>query len=92
VTLKVYLPGLLTSYTQGVNSLELDVDDAGPTLAALLAELDRRYPGIRFRIVDEQDCIRRQIRIFVGATQVHELSAALGGSDEIMIVGALSGG
>jgi molybdopterin converting factor small subunit len=89
---KIYIPGLLTSYTQGVNSIALSLEDAGATLGALLAELDRRYPGIRFRIVDEQDRIRRHIRIFVGATQVYELAAPLAGNDEIMIVGALSGG
>ena len=92
LTVKIYIPGLLTSYTQGVNSIEIGADDAGSTLGGLLAELDRRYPGIRFRIVDEQDCIRRHIRIFVGAAQVRELSAALGSGADVMIVGALSGG
>ena len=90
--MKIYIPGLLTSYTQGVNSIELALEDAGATLDTLLAELDCRYPGIKFRIVDEQDRIRRHIRIFVGARQVYELSVPLGGNDEVMIVGALSGG
>ena len=35
------------------------------TLAELLADLDRRYPGIRFRMIDEQDAVRRHIKIFV---------------------------
>jgi len=89
---KVYVPGLLTSYTQGVNSIELPAGGSASTLETLLAELDRRYPGIRFRIVDEQDRIRRHIRIFVEARQVHALSVPVPGNGEVMIVGALSGG
>ena len=54
--------------------------------------LDRRYPGIRFRMVDEQDAIRRHIRIFVNGKQVSALDLALARTDEVFIVQALSGG
>jgi hypothetical protein len=57
-----------------------------------LDDPDRRYPGIRFRIINEQDEIRRHIRIFVNSDQVADLSAPLRREDEIMIVCALSGG
>ena len=59
---------------------------------ATLADLDRRYPGIRFRMIDEQDRIRRHIRIFVNGGQVRELSQPLDATDEVVIVQALSGG
>jgi molybdopterin converting factor small subunit len=68
------------------------VEVGGATLAAALGELDKRYSGIRFRIVDEQDRIRRHIRIFVNGEQARELSLPLNGSDEVVIVQALSGG
>ncbi len=85
--MKVLIPGALRSYT------ERSITDAqGATLGAALADLDRQYSGIRFRIVDEQEHIRRHIRIFVNGEQVHELVRALVDSDEVVIVLALSGG
>jgi molybdopterin converting factor small subunit len=69
--MKVLIPGALRSYTG--RSI---ADAHGTTLGAVLADLDRQYSGIRFRIVDEQERIRRHIRIFVNGTQEHELSRA----------------
>ena len=85
--MKVVIPSALRSYTErGVT------DATGSTLAAVLADLDHRYPGIRFRMVDEQDRIRRHIRIFVNGGQVHDLAQPLAATDEVIIVQALSGG
>ena len=64
----------------------------GSTLEGLVADLDRRFPGIRFRIVDEQGRIRRHIKFFVNGVQAPDLSPQLTGNDEVMIVCALSGG
>jgi len=85
---KVYIPSPLCSYTHEANS----VDAAGGSVGELLEDLDRRFPGIRFRIINEQDEIRRHIRIFVNGNQIAGLSAPLGREDEVMIVCALSGG
>ena len=54
--------------------------------------LDARYPGLRHRIVDEQDRIRKHIRFFVNGEMAERLDRALGCGDEVMIVAALSGG
>lgn len=85
--MRVLIPSALVSYTERTH-----VEASGPTLGALLADLDRRYPGIRFRMVDEQDRIRRHIRIFINADQVLDLARPLQASDEVVIVQALSGG
>ena len=85
--MKVLIPGALRSYTE-----KGEVEIGGATLGAVLAGLDRQYAGIRFRIVDEQDQIRRHIRIFVNGEQVRELSQPLDAKDEVVIVQALSGG
>ena len=85
--MKVLIPSPLQSYTGGAC-----VEAEGATLDALLADLDRRYPGIRFRMIDEQARIRRHIRVFVGGEQVSELASPLGAGDEVVIVQALSGG
>lgn len=86
--MKVLIAQPLRSYT-GERS---EVDADGATLAELLADLDRRYPGIRFRMIDEQDAIRRHIRIWVNQDQVSALDAPLQAADEVIILQALSGG
>jgi len=86
--LKVVLPTPLAEYTAHRREVEAE----GATLAALLADLDRRFPGIRFRIVDEQDSIRPHIRIFVNRTQETSLERPLLARDEVLVVAALSGG
>jgi sulfur-carrier protein len=85
--MKVLIPGGLRSYTE---SSEVAV--RGATLGAVLAELDRLYPGIRFRMIDEQDRIRPHIRCFINGGQVRDLARPLQASDELVIVQALSGG
>jgi molybdopterin converting factor small subunit len=86
--MNVAVPSQLRDYTGG----HAQVEARGATLAELLADLDRRYPGMRFRMIDEQDRIRRHIRIFVNQEQARDLGAALAANDEVVIVGALSGG
>ena len=65
---------------------------SGATLAELLLDLDRRHPGIRFRMVDEQDHLRPHMRLFVNGEQARDLGLALSPADEVQIVQALSGG
>ena len=86
--MKVYIPSPLRSYT----SQQDEVEAAGASLEELLRDLDSRYPGIRFRIINEQDRIREHIKIFVNREQVESLSQELTGQDEISIIAALSGG
>lgn len=85
--MKVIIPSALRSYTE-----RSEAEASGSTLAALFSDLERQYPGIRFRIIDEQNRIRPHIRLFVNGEQVRELSQALAATDELIIVQALSGG
>jgi molybdopterin converting factor small subunit len=85
--MRVHIPGALRSYTE-----HAEAEASGATLAAVLEDLDRRYAGIRFRMVDEQDRIRPHIRIFVNGEQVRDLAQPLRATDEVIIVQALSGG
>lgn len=86
--MRVHIPSALRSYT----AQQSEVPGEGATLAEVLAALDRRSPGIRFRIITEQDTIRPHIRIFVNDVQFQDLSAPLSKTDTIYIVCALSGG
>ena len=84
----IHIPSALRSYT----AQQREVPVEGATLAEALAALDRRFPGIRFRIITEQDTIRPHIRIFVNDVQLQNLSAPLRNTDTVYIVCALSGG
>ena len=64
----------------------------GETIAIVLRDLDANYPGIRFRMIDEQDKIRPHIKIFVNGDREMDLDTSLEASDEIQILQALSGG
>jgi len=85
--MRVLIPSSLRSYTE-----KGEAEAAGATLAAVLADLEHQYPGIRFRVIDEQERIRRHIRIFVNGEQARDLAQALRATDEVIIVQALSGG
>lgn len=84
----VHIPGPLRSYTKERASVEA----MGSTLAEVLDDLERRYAGIRFRMIDEQGRIREHIKLFVELEQVKDLRFPTGGADEIHIICALSGG
>ncbi len=85
--MKVLIPSPLRSYT-GTSEVEAE----GATMAALLNDLDRRYPGLRFRMIDEQDRMRRHMRFFVNGEQTFDMRHPLGPGDSVQIVQALSGG
>jgi molybdopterin converting factor small subunit len=86
--MRVLIPQPLLSYTSGRDRVEA----GGGTLDELLRDLDERFPGIRFRMVDEQDRVRPHVLIFVRGSRTLDLGASLAGSDEVVILQALSGG
>ncbi|MDP1930726.1 MAG: MoaD/ThiS family protein [Gammaproteobacteria bacterium] len=93
--IRVFLPSQLDDYTDSVRELELDMrEEAGKSLvlADVIAELERRYKGLAFRIVDEHGNIRRHIAMFVGETMVRTLDVPVTENSRVQIVGALSGG
>jgi molybdopterin synthase sulfur carrier subunit len=86
--MKVAIPSPLRSYT----GQRQEVEAAGASLTELLADLERQFPGIRFRMIDEQDQLRPHMRIFVNRQETRRLDTALAGGEEIHIFQALSGG
>jgi sulfur-carrier protein len=85
--MNVLIPTPLRSYTG-----QRVVEASGSTLGAVLADLDRKFPGIRFRMINEQDRMRPHVRFFVNGKQVFDPSQPLSPTDEVVIVQALSGG
>ena len=84
----VRIPSQLQSYTAGATCVEA----VGGTIDQVMWDLDRSYPGIRFRVIDEQDRVRKHMRLFVGMEAATDIRATLRDGDELLIFGALSGG
>lgn len=86
--MKVCVPSQLRGYTGG----RAEVAAAGVTLDEVLWDLDRQFPGFRFRVIDEQNRVRRHMILFVGGEREEHLGAPVPAGAELFIIGALSGG
>ncbi len=84
----VRIPTPLRSYTGGESAVEAN----GATLRELLEDLDRRHPGLRFRVVDEQGRLRPHMRIFHNHSVAADLDRELKPGDDVALMQALSGG
>lgn len=86
--IEVRIPSPLRSYTNGQSSMRV----AGSTVDAVLNNLDVFCPGIRFRMIDEQERIRQHIKFYVNNDPTAEMSRPLKTGDTLHIICALSGG
>lgn len=86
--MRVVVPSQLRGYTAG----RAEVEAEGATLGAVLDDLNRQFPGFRFRVIDEQDRVRRHILLFVGEEREEDLDVVVSPRMSLTIVGALSGG
>jgi molybdopterin converting factor small subunit len=84
----VHLSCHVRSCTAGRKQVEAE----GSTLAEVMADLERRYPDFRFRVIDEQDRTRPRTNFFVGGQLTRDLQHPVRPGDEAHILGALSGG
>jgi len=88
---QVRIPTPLRKYTGGAEVVQAD----GATVAAIVADLDKRNPGIRDRICDESGAVRRFVNIFVNGEDIRfqqNLDTAVKAADEVSIVPAIAGG
>jgi sulfur-carrier protein len=84
---KVLITGALHSYTG-----RSPVAAEGATLGELFDDLERQFPGLAFRVVDERRQLRANMRVFVSGRGVRDLAHPLQPTDEVALVLALSGG
>jgi len=71
------------------------VDAEGGTIRELLDSLESNYPGLKERICDEQDHIRRFVNVFVNDEDIRflqESETPVKSGDEVSIVPAIAGG
>lgn len=86
--MRVRIPTPLRSYTGGATSVEA----AGNTVDAVLIDLDRQFPGIRFRLVDEQGALRTHMSVWIRGERCRDLTTEIADLDELVLMQALSGG
>ncbi len=88
---QVRIPTPLRKYTGGAEAVQAE----GATVAALVADLDKRHPGIRERICDDAGAVRRFVNVFVNGEDIRflqNLDTAVKAGDEVSIVPAIAGG
>ena len=87
----VRIPTPLRKLTAGKE----EVAAAGATVGALIADLERQYPGIKERLCDDSGAVRRFVNIFQNDEDIRflqNLDTPVKDSDEISIVPAIAGG
>lgn len=84
----VLLPAALTRLFPG-SPAELELEAA--SVAALIAALDARWPGMADRLCDATPALRRHINVFV-AGQRAGLDSPIPPGAEVAILTAISGG
>lgn len=83
----------LYRFFPGLEGQEVRVQAA--TVAQLLAELEKRYPGFAFYIADERGSLRPHVNVFIEEEMVLDrgkLSDRLKPDSHVYILQALSGG
>ena len=86
--MNVRIPTPLRSYTAQAAVVQAD----GTTVDEVLVDLNRQFPGLRFRVIDEQGRLRSHMKVFVNKDLVRDLTTAVGPGDEVTLMQALSGG
>ncbi|HEV2250599.1 MAG TPA: MoaD/ThiS family protein [Candidatus Limnocylindria bacterium] len=87
----VRLPGVLRDAVGG----ETKIQASGRTLADVFADIERRHPGFRARILDDTGGIRSYVNVYIGdvdARGAGGLATAVPDDSEVMVIPAMAGG
>jgi len=88
---QVRIPTPLRKFTAGADA----VSAQGSSVAAVVDQLDKQFPGIKSRICDEAGEVRRFVNIFVNGEDIRfqqQLGTPVKDGDEVSIVPAIAGG
>ncbi len=89
-TVTVRIPTPLRTLTAGAD----EVSATGANVGEIIEELEKRYPGMRDRLLDEKG-VRRFVNIYVGDEDIRfldGLKTELKGGDQVAIIPAIAGG
>lgn len=92
MAVKVRIPTPLRKLTQEKDIVEVN---GSKSVGDLIESLEKNYPGIRERLVDEKGEVRRFINVFVNDEDIRFLenkNTAVKDGDEVSIVPAIAGG
>jgi molybdopterin converting factor small subunit len=90
MAIQVYIPTPFRDLTGGSGHVHAD----GATIAELIGDLERRYPGLGERIADA-DGVRHHVNVFVNGQEMRLLAGEatpLADADEVAFIPALVGG
>ena len=91
MTIPVRIPTPLRKLTLNQEVVEAE----GATIREVIDSLESNYPGLKERICDEQDRIRRFVNIFLNDEDIRflkESDTPVKSGDEVSIVPAIAGG
>lgn len=91
MSVRVRVPTPLRKFTQGAD----EVDAQGQNVRAVVEDLEKKFPGIRERICDENGKVRRFVNVYVNGDDIRflqNLETATKEGDNISIVPAIAGG
>ena len=87
----VRIPTPLRAITKG----SAEIQAKGDTVDSLIGDLERQYPGLKDRLLDESGELRRFINIYVNEEDIRFLggdSYAFQDGDEVLLVPSIAGG
>jgi molybdopterin synthase sulfur carrier subunit len=90
MTVKVSIPTILRTYTNGARHVEA----TGGTLQELIADLDANHPGLGDRLLEKGE-LRRFVNVYLNDEDVRftgGLTTALSDGDEVTVLPAVAGG
>ena len=91
MSVQVGIPTPLRRFTAGAE----EVGVSGTTISAVVEDLEKKHPGIKERLCDEQGRVRRFVNIYVNGDDIRFLSnldTSVKDGDEVAIVPAIAGG
>jgi len=91
MSIKVRIPTPLQKITQG----KPEVEARGKDVSELIEELEKKFPGIKERLCDEQGKVRRFVNVYLNEEDIRFLKkeqTSVKDGDEVSIVPAIAGG
>lgn len=88
---EVRVPPILRKFTGGANN----VHGEGPTVAALIDDLERQHPGLKSEIITADGNVHRFINIYRNGEDIrylNRLNTPLENGDVVAILPAVAGG
>ena len=90
MAIEVRIPTILRTYTGG----EKAVEASGTTLSELIDDLEKNHPGIKDRLIENDD-LRRFVNLYVNDEDVRftgGLGTELSDGDQVVVLPAVAGG